>query len=265
MTDNGINEANLPAKRLPERVVVNQAGDAAAGEIASTGQAMMGALRIGAGALAKTVSRMLLLGVVLAIAAGRIAGEMSGTAGFLAVLLTLAITVVMGFVLAWQRAGLLALAEAVEGSGIASRVLKTVFARVIGEDDDGGIRQDEHGRISRTVGRTPRSEAELRLRDAVAAADPELQASGLLAGVFQRARGILVGTIHRLSLEEFRRDDAEGGGVDLVKVRERIAERIGTSAASAIRQRARWITIGFVTLTVVITLAAAWGLRQLFA
>jgi len=253
-------DPNLPAKPTPQRVFVSPAGEAASSSAANTSQAMMGALRIGAGTLAITVTRMMLMGVVLAVVAARIAGSVSGTAGCLAVLLTLGITLVMAFALAWQRAGLFALAEAVEGSGIASRALKSVYGKIIGDDND----QDEQGRIARTVGRTSRSEAEARLDGAIAAADPSLHAGGLLAGVFRHAQLLLMKAIRRISLEEFRRDDSAGGGVDLVKVRERIAERIGASAATAIRRRARWITIAYVSLTIVITLSVAWALRELF-
>lgn len=250
-------DPNLPAKPPAERVFVSPVGGTAAAG-SDVGQKLAGVARIGFGALASTVRWMGWLGVVLAIAAGFIAGQSSALAGFIAAILALGITASVGFMLAWQRAGFLALADGLAASGLASSMFQSVFDRLMGD------KSDEQGLIARTAGRIPLSQAQVRLTEAVERATPNVQAGGLLAGFFRKAHSSIVGTIRRLTLAEFRREDATGGGVDLVKVREHLSGRIESAIADGIRQRVSWLTIGYVIATTVVVLGLAWGLRELF-
>ncbi|QOV88953.1 hypothetical protein [Humisphaera borealis] len=250
-------DPNLPAKAPVERVFVNTVGGSA--QVSDTGQKLAGVVRTGFGAMTSTVRWMGWLGFGLALAAGYIAGRTSGIAGFLAVVFSLGFTAVVGFALAWQRAGLLTLADGIVASGIASKLFRSVFDKLIG-----GTGETDQGLVSRTAGRIPLSQAEVRLSDAFASVSPELQASGVLAGVFRKAHGSVIATIRRITLAEFRREGSDGGGVDLLKVRDHLANRIDAAAAEGIRRKVRLLTAGYVLLTVLVVLGVAWGLKLLF-
>lgn len=274
MNDDGI--SNLPAKPPAERVFVSSV-DRDQTRAEDIGQKFAGVARTGFGTLASTVRRMGWLAVALAIAAGYIAGQKSGTAGFLAVLLALGFTAVAGFVLAVQRAGLLATADGVRASGVASKAFNIVFDKLLGTSTSSSTPDAEHpdrvdlltssataSAFARTAGRVPLSQAQALLEDAIAAI-PRAQFSGVVASLFHKAQQVAISTIRRLTLSRFRAEDAAGGGIDLAKVRDHLSAQVDDAVAAAIRRRVRWMTLGYVVVVIAAVLGAAWGLRTLFA
>jgi hypothetical protein len=172
----------------------------------------------------------------------------------LAALLVLTIFVAEGWLLGLKRALATMIVVAVRRFGIARRALGLLFD---------GMGRLLSARALDKVQRLPLRQAEELLREAIAPLSGEVES----AGWFRR---FIVGWVHRrlvkwvalLTLAEFRRTDADHGGIELAVVHERLAVKIDQLVEKRVLGGVRkmiWMIVG---ITLIVALAASVGVRM---
>lgn len=153
-----------------------------------------------------------------------------------AVTLTLLLSVGATVFLVIKRALLVTVKQALVRLGLGRRVLSVVFERMLGVDADADARMGERGgRLARTIERVPLVEAEAWLKSASAAVTSSgAEAHGLRGRLAAAAQRRIVAWVEHATLKSFREDGADVGGVDLMKVRERLDAHINDTLLARI-------------------------------
>ena len=92
------------------------------------------------------------------------------------------------------------------------------------------------GWVTRTVERLPLAQAEKRLEEAIREhSRASSEDSGPTDWLSRRVRTRLLGAVHEYTLARFRDENAQHGGVDLVKVQSDLGERIDAMLIGKLR------------------------------
>ncbi|MCK6544448.1 hypothetical protein L6R52_01130 [Myxococcota bacterium] len=178
---------------------------------------------------------MIAAGVVTAAIAAGIASPVAAWHGAIAALATVALFGGLGAYLALQRAVGGAILAALEELGLGKKLLDKLFGQLLQVRDT-----EQHAErgisVARVAERLPLKTAESLLTTAVdrfVAAEEGARGPG--AWLRRRISTGLMKKIEALTLGRFRDADAREGGVDLVKVRDELAEKVDEAAADQVR------------------------------
>jgi hypothetical protein len=173
-----------------------------------------------------TLLFMLLLGAVLAIASYWILSGPHWVYGVVAALAALGECVILGVVLAAKRAIAVTSIYGLRKYQIGRAAVHLIFGRLLGVTAE-EVHGERGGWLARTAERLPLSQAEKRLDEAIhGIINASSEDGGLTGWLRRRVQNRLLGAVHRYTLARFREEDAQHGGVDLVKVQSDLGERI---------------------------------------
>lgn len=167
-----------------------------------------------------TATGMFVLNVALMIIVYKVVAE-GGASGkaFVATLLVMVLGAILGMMLSVKRAVLAAVREGARSQRLGQRTLDALFSRVLGVKD--GAKST--GIVGSAAEKIPLGRAEQLAKDAAAG----LISEGANSGFFRsRLHRLIVGRIEALTLSRFRAENDAAGGVDLVKVRDELANTV---------------------------------------
>lgn len=192
-------------------------------------------LRVGVRSFVLTSLLMLLLGAVLAALSYWIFSGHHWVYGLIFALVALIECIVVGFVLAAKRAIAVTLNHGLRRYQLGGAAIRLIFDRLLGvtaEEAHG----ERGGWMTKTAERLPLAQAETRLQEAIRAHLHAPAVDGGASGwLRRRLQARLLGAIHKYTLARFRDEDAQHGGVDLVRVRDDLGERINGMLLSKLR------------------------------
>lgn len=211
----------------------------------------------------KTALLMSLLAIGMGIASYFIASDGSTLRGLLAVLAALIACGVIGFTASWKQAlagGALAL---LRKQKIASLLLSVVFDKALGISDESqaGARG---GQLAQRIERIPLNDAVSKLRLAVIHRIKAAPMGGGLSGMLRRkAEATMLGYLEQISLARFRDEANREGGVDLLKVRNELANTIDEMIIDRIGSAMLKTTLLLAAGAVAISIGVAFGMKQI--
>lgn len=190
------------------------------------------------GSLAR--SALLVLGVTLAAGVVAYATWPALSPGGLSlrgvlVVVTMALSIGLGAVVALKRALLTALHRGAGQARLGGRTVDALFRVMLGTQDGAAP-----GAAAQLAARLPLAQAEERLR---AAARSLLGAESDQGGVTRRLHALLVGRIEELCLLRFRQEGASG--VDLLKVRDDLRVRADEALGDSLLAGRRKLTLAY--------------------
>lgn len=142
-----------------------------------------------------------------------------------------------------KRATIMTLAHGLAKLRLGRSAVQLVFNKLIGvtEDDERDV-GDRGGQVAQFVERLPLAQAEKKLSEAVQAVIRAPEKSW-----FRRhMQGILIRLVQRVTLTAFRKEGAIAGGVDLVKVRADLEDRVDAMLVDRLRSGLNLWTIGII-------------------
>lgn len=184
-------------------------------------------------ALLKTVFGMVLLGALVTSFTVYFASQGSWLRALIAAVLSLVALAVVTGILAVKNAIMRGLLHGLQKLQLGSRVLTLLFNQLgVTERSTQGERA---GAVGRTVERLPLREAEAKLSGAVNALLAERAAkTGVRAWLARKLVVAALTRIESITLARFRSDDAKSGGVDLLVVRDELADGIDGTLAKGL-------------------------------
>ncbi|KYF80636.1 hypothetical protein BE20_54455 [Sorangium cellulosum] len=210
-----------------------------------------------------TAATMSLLAVVLAGSSYAIAADGSALRGALAAIVALALSAVVGFTLSWKRALGAGILQVVRSKRLGGMLVTAVFERLLGVSDqaEAGARG---GRVAQAVEGVPINEAVKRLRLAVIHRVQAAPRGGGLRGLLRRKiEAQLLKTIEALTLARFRNEAHQKGGIDLVKVRDELAQGVDDLVTDEIEGTLLVTTLLLVGAAAAASLGAAAGIQHI--
>ncbi|WP_437310442.1 hypothetical protein [Sorangium sp. So ce388] len=210
-----------------------------------------------------TAATMSLLAVGLAGASYAIAADGSALRGALAAVVALALCAVIGFTLSWKRALGTGILEVVRARRVGGMLVAAVFERLLGVSElaEAGARG---GRVAQAVERVPLNDAVKRLRLAVIHRVQAAPRGGGLRGLLRRKiEARLLGTIETLTLARFRDEANQKGGIDLLKVRDELAQGVDGLVTDQIEGTLLKMTLLLVGAAALASLGAAAGIQHI--
>lgn len=169
---------------------------------------------------------MLLLGVVLAVVSYWILFNPQPIYGIIAGLVALVECLLVGVVLSGKRAIAATMIQALQTYRISSTAVRLIFGRLLSVSAE-EMHGERGGWSTRTVERLPLAQAEKRLDDAIHNLLQAPSEGGGLTGWLRRGvQTRLLNAVRKLTLVRFRKEDAQHGGVDLLKVQHDLSEHI---------------------------------------
>ncbi|AUX22065.1 hypothetical protein SOCEGT47_025660 [Sorangium cellulosum] len=210
-----------------------------------------------------TAAAMSLLALVLAASSYAVAADGSALRGALAAVVAVAVSAVLGFTLAWKRALGTGVLQVVRARRLGGMLVSAVFDRVLGVTGqaEAGARG---GRLAQAVERVPLNDAAKRLRLAVihrVQAAP--QGGGARGYLRRRIEARLLGYVERLTLSRFRDEANQKGGIDLIKVRDEVAQAVDDLVADQIEGALLKMTLLLAGAAALASLGAAAGIQHL--
>jgi hypothetical protein len=194
-------------------------------------------------AFAKTTAGMATLGLFAAVGSYLLADGAAWWHGALAAAAALALFAGLGAYLAVQRAVGGALITALGELALGKKLVGALFAQLlrVRETEQHAERGVDAARVAE---RLPLRQAEALLTNAIARSVAASEAArGPGAWLRRRIERALMERVERLTLARFRDADAAEGGVDLVKVRDELAERVDEAAADQVRAMMTRVTL----------------------
>jgi len=214
-------------------------------------------------AFLRTTVGMICLGGVLAVASFVVAARVSPLHGLLAVVAALALCAVLGTILATKRAVGATLSRGIRELGVARKTTTWLFAQMLGVDERGVVGA-RGGVVATTLERLPLAQAEQRLADVVQrAVAPDPAATGLRAWLARKLQRRLLDVIQRVTAAEFRTAAAGEGGVDLVRVRDGLADRMDTLLHERVEGGTRSVTVLLIGAAVALSIAASVAISRI--
>lgn len=197
------------------------------------------------------------LGLAVSAGASYVASARSGTAAAAVGLLSVVAWLFAATLLAGKRATARGLVVATEEIGLGAHLLGVLFERMLRVDEDGEMGARGVAAAQR-VENLPLREAEARLSAAVEqiATAPE-EGGGVTGGLRRRVRDVALERVAAITLTRFRDEAATAGGVDLVRVRDALAEQVDDFIAEGIEDAALRVTLLGVGAAVALSVTAA--------
>ena len=210
-----------------------------------------------------TVVGMFLLGVVLAGVSGYLAADGSWVRGAVAAALAVLVSTVAGFLVAGQRATAVALMCGLRNMHLGQTVVKPLFARLLGITDEGVLGQ--RGNLAaQAVERVPLAQAETRLRQVIDDyVRPSPDAGGLTGWFRRRLQARLLRGVEQCTLAQLRQHGTAEGGIDLVKARADLENRIDRLLLARVRSTAVRLTALTVAVTILVVVTLALAIQRL--
>jgi hypothetical protein len=187
-------------------------------------------------------------GVALAAVSAYFLWDRPGYA-LVAAVIAVAEGVAAGVVLGTKRAVVMALAHGLGALRLGRSLVRLVFDRLLGVAE--GREAGERGRmVARGLERLPLAQAEKLLREVVRGLVGEMEQGGWLR---RTIRGRLLALVETYTLAHFRAEAAASGGIDLLKVKEDLEERIDESLVKKVRGGLRlWTLLVIIGLPLVV-------------
>ncbi|WP_437320421.1 hypothetical protein [Sorangium sp. So ce385] len=210
-----------------------------------------------------TAATMSLLAVVLAGSSYAIAADGSALRGALAAIVALALSAVVGFTLSWKRALGAGVLQVVRSKRLGGMLVTAVFERLLGVSDEAEVGA-RGGRVAQAVEGVPINEAVKRLRLAVIHRVQAAPQGGGLRGILRRKiEAQLLKSIEALTLARFRNEAHQKGGIDLVKVRDEVAQGVDDLVTDEIEGTLLVTTLLLVGAAAAASLGAAAGIQYI--
>ncbi|WP_437818765.1 hypothetical protein [Sorangium sp. So ce1078] len=210
-----------------------------------------------------TAAAMSLLAVVLAASSYAIAADGSALRGALAAVAALGLCAVVGFTLSWKRALGAGVLQVVRSRRLGGMLVTVVFERLldVSEQAEAGARG---GRMAQAVERVPINDAVKRLRLAVIHRVQAAPQGGGVRGFLRRKiEAQLLGIIETLTLSRFRDEANQKGGIDLLKVRDEVAQGVDDFVTDEIEGTLLVTTLLLVGAAALASLGAAAGIQYI--
>ena len=214
-------------------------------------------------AFLRTTVGMICLGGGLAVVAFAMAARVSPLHGLLAACIAVAACTVIGVILATKRAVGASLMLAVGELRLGKTTTQWLFAQMLGVDDGAAI--GARGVVvATTLERLPLAQLEQRLAEVVdRAVAPDRAATGVRAWLQRKLVARLLGAIAQVTVSRFRSAAADAGGIDLIRVRDELAERMDGLVRDRIAGGTRKVTVLLVAAAVALAIGGAFGVSQL--
>lgn len=220
----------------------------------------------GAGLKSFALTTLAFMALSLALVGGCVAitRAAGGWAMLSGAVLALVGTGVAWYIVATKRAIAGALCAAVQHSELGRHAMELIFDRLL--KVDAAEELGERGRRPAEVAeRLPLRKVEERLTRAVDRVLAERsEKTGVRAWMARKIRNASLRQVQRLTLEEFRDEDARHGGVDLVQVRDKLGGKVDKKVGSMILNASRKVTRLALLALLVVSLGGAVGMRFLF-
>jgi hypothetical protein len=215
------------------------------------------------GSFAKTILGMGALAMGLAVVAFAIVFRGVVWHGAIAAMLALLVTMVLGLVLAFQRGAARAIMKGIEQHALASQAVGLVFGKLLGLADDAP--EGERGNAAaQAIERLPLGEAESRLRSAMDTARREIDDGAVSGWLATRVHTRLIGVVEQITLARFRTADATKG-IDLLQVRDALAEELERQVRRQIKGAVQRATLGLLLASVALSVGIAVAVRYGFS
>lgn len=207
-------------------------------------------------ALLRTVFGMVLLGALVTSVTVAMAADGSWLRAVIAAALSLIALAIVTGILAVKNAIMRGLLHGLQKLQLGMRVLTLLFDQLgVTEKSEQGERG---GAVGRTVERLPLREAEARLSGAVNGLLAERAAkTGVRAWLARKLVTAALGRIEKITLAQFRSEDAKAGGVDLLVVRDQLSAGIDQTLAKGITAQLNKLNFLAAVLYVVFAIAIA--------
>lgn len=214
-------------------------------------------------AFLRTTVGMVCLGTGLAVTAFVMATRVSPLHGLLAACIAVVGCTVIGVILATKRAVSASLIRGVGELQLGKQTTQWLFAQMLGVDESAEL-GSRGGAVATTLERLPLAQAEQRLAEVVhRAVAPDPAATGVRAWLQRKLVARLLGAIAQVTVARFRSAAAAAGGIDLIRVRDELAERMDGLVRDRIAGATRKVTVLLVGAAVVVAIGGAFGVSQL--
>jgi hypothetical protein len=201
-------------------------------------------------------------GVVLAGLSYYLLAEYYWLYGAIAVVLTLVESVTVGFILGAKRAVMMAAAHGLGELQLGRSLVSLLFERMLQPTEREAM--GERGRrIAQGLERLPFGEADRMLTAAVRGVMGGEEQDGWLR---RKIQGRVLEAVRKYTLARFRAEGTEGGGIDLLEVKEELAQTVDDTLVRKIQSTLRFWTfvviIGLPLLVAVQTFVLIMLLRS---
>jgi hypothetical protein len=211
-------------------------------------------------AFVQTTVGMVTLGVVSSIGVWFIAADGNTLRGVVAVAIAAVVFAVLGVMLGLKRAVGSALLLGFSKLHLGQKLGAVLFKRIL-DVDDADVHGERGVRVATASERLPLKRAEERLQSAV---NTLLRADGEKPLGFLR-RKLQEAALERVALvtaKRFREDAAAHGGVDLVKVRDELAQKFDELVVDAIEGGLFKVTVLLVVVASALSVGSAVALHR---
>jgi len=204
---------------------------------------------VGLRSFAGTFVVVVALGAVLAGLSCYFLSEHAWPYGVLSFVVVLFESAAAGFALGGKRSILMALMHGLGSLQLGSSLVRLVFERMLriveGKEVGGG-----NTRIAHEIGRLPFSQANQLLTGAVQSVLGDKEEEGWLR---RRIRARLLGVVQKYTLTRFRREDAEHGNIDLLKVKQELEQSVDNAVMQKLRRDLQlWTAVALVGLPLLV-------------
>ncbi|HZZ82490.1 MAG TPA: hypothetical protein VFE62_28585 [Gemmataceae bacterium] len=197
-----------------------------------------------------TMFVLTLAGAILAGASYYFLREDNWAYGVLAAAVALTEAVVTGIFLGSKRAIALAAAHGLGALRIGRSLVRLVFERMLGIVDS-QTKGERGGRIAQTLERIPLAKVESILNGAVVSLTGDAEGSWLR----RKIQAYLLEAVRKYTLARFREEDAQHGGIDLLKVKHELEESVDNALVQKV-VGGLWIWTLLMLLGLPLTVAA---------
>jgi hypothetical protein len=196
-----------------------------------------------------TLLLLTLAGFVLAGVSFYILSQYYWLYGLLGAALAIIEAVTTGFFLGLKRALALTLAHGLGTLRLGGALVRLIFERMFGLTD-GEEHGERGGAMARRLERLPLAQAEKQLNTAVRKLTGDTEQSGWLARKIQTR---LLDAVRKYTLARFREQDAQHGGIDLLRTKEELEQTIDVSVVEKVRGGLRfWMVLAILGLPLVV-------------
>lgn len=158
-------------------------------------------------------------------------------------------SVIIGCVLGAKRAMIMAVSHGLGTLRLGKSLVRVIFERMLGIAEGEKVGQ-RGGRIVRGLEQLPLSQADKLLSNAVRGIASDTERGGWLRGKIQKR---LLEAIRKLTLSQFREEEAEHGGIDLLKVKEELEQKVDDVLVEKVRRGLRfWTALAVIGLPVLV-------------
>jgi hypothetical protein len=169
-----------------------------------------------------TVFILTLAGVILAGASYYFLRDEYWAYGVIAAVVAVVEAVTTGVIFGGKRALVLAIAHGLRELRIGQALTRLVFERMLGVTQ-GETMGERGGRVTQGLERLPLARAEEMLTSAIRSITGDANQGGWLR---RRIQALLLQGVRKYTLARFREEDAQYGGVDLLKVKEELEQSV---------------------------------------